>query len=266
MLTRDDTHDVDTGAHQGPMPAGETVVEARAREAGMSPHRRTAIVVGVLFIAGDVAGVLNVAFTSGLFKEPDYLTRIAAHQNRLVIGALCGLAMGFLLAMIPVVMYPIFRRYNRPLAMGYVVFRGAIETVTYIAGAATSLLLVALSRDYVRAGSPDTPQFGTVGQLLLKAQKSISPDMTTIVFSLSVFMFCSLFYQSRLIPRWLSVWGLAGAVLYLAVALFDLFRVSAGFLYAPLAVQEIVLAVWLIVKGFDFTASQAPPALSGGAT
>jgi hypothetical protein len=87
MLTRGDTHDVDTAVHSTPLAAGETVIGAKGREAGRSPHRRTAIIVGVLFIAGDVAGVLNVAFTADLFKEPDYLTRIAAHQNRLVIAS-----------------------------------------------------------------------------------------------------------------------------------------------------------------------------------
>jgi hypothetical protein len=161
MLTRGETHDV--------------VIETTDKETDVSQHRKTAIIVGTLFIAGDVAGVISVVLTSDLLKEPDYLTRIAAHQNRLVIGALCVLAMGFLLAAIPVVMYPIFRRYNRPLAMGYVVFRGAIETVTYIAGAVTSLLLLALSRDYVKAGSPDTPQFGTVGRAPLQGPEVDRP-------------------------------------------------------------------------------------------
>jgi hypothetical protein len=221
-----------------------------SRETTGTTYRRTATVVGTLFLAADIAGVLSYAFTSGLFEEPGYLARIAAHQNRLVIGALCVLAMGFLLAAIPLVMYPIFRKYNQALATGYVVFRGALETVAYIASATTWLLLVALSRDYVRAGSPDAPQFDNLGRFLLKGQTSINTNMTTLVFSLGALMFAYLFYQSRLVPRWLSIWGLVGAPLYLAVALLSLFHVSAGILMAPLAVQEIVLAVWLIARGF----------------
>jgi hypothetical protein len=146
---------------------------------GMSRHRKSAIAVGVLFLAGDVAGVLSVLFMSDLLKEPDYLARIAANQNRMVISALCALSMGLLLAGIPFVMYPIFRRYNEALAVGYVVFRGALETVAYIVGATSSLLLVALSRDYLKAGSPDTAQFGTLARHL-KDQGSIATDMTTI--------------------------------------------------------------------------------------
>jgi Domain of unknown function (DUF4386) len=273
MLTRGETHDVNIRVH----PSGVTVGEVIDREhhdrehhdrehnvgTGLSRHRKTAIIVGVLFIAADVAGVLSRVLTSGLLDGPDYLTRIAANQNRLVFGALCALAMGFLLAAIPLATYPIFRKYNEPLAMGYVVFRSALETVTYIAGATSWLLLVALSRNYVKAGSPDTPQFGTVGALLLKAQGqgSIAAHMTSIVFSLGMLMFAYLFYQSRLIPRWLSIWGIVGALLYLADPLTSLFGFSGGFLEAPGALQEIVLAVWLIAKGFDSAASEASPVL-----
>jgi hypothetical protein len=70
--------------------------------------------------------------------------------------------------------------------------------------------------------------------------------------------------QSRLVPRWLSVWGLAAVIPYLAAeflalfALLDPLSATASLLHIPLAVQEMVLAVWLIVKGFS------PSALAAG--
>ena len=76
-------------------------------------------------------------------------------------------------------------------------------------------------------------------------------------------MFYSLFYQSRLIPRWLSVWGLVGAVLYLASPLLDMFGHGFGLLMPPLAVAEIVLAVWLIAKGLNAPAPERAPAPAG---
>ncbi|MGB7096991.1 MAG: DUF4386 family protein, partial [Anaerolineales bacterium] len=60
-----------------------------------------------------------------------------------------------------------------------------------------------------------------------------------------------LFYQSKLIPRWLSGWGLIGAVLYLAVPMLGVLGFELEVLMFPLAVQEMVFAVWLIVKGFN---------------
>ena len=72
-----------------------------------------------------------------------------------------------------------------------------------------------------------------------------------IPFALGALMFSVLLYQSRLVPRWLSAWGLVGAVLYVVPALGSMFGLSLGFLMAPLALQEMVLAAWLIAKGFS---------------
>jgi len=77
-------------------------------------------------------------------------------------------------------------------------------------------------------------------------------------------MYYYIFFQARLIPRWLSGWGIAGAVFGLAAGLLVLFRVT-GFmsplqvvLNLPIGVNEMVLAVWLIVRGF--TSSAVAPA------
>ncbi len=214
-------------------------------------NRKTAIIVGVLFIIGDIAGVLSLLVTQGLLEGPDALTRIAADQDQLVLGALLVLVMGFALAMVPVVMFPVFKKYNEVLALGCVVFRGALETVGYMATAGTWLLLLELSREHVEAASPAAPHFETLSTLLVATQSSITAHFTSIVFSLGALMFYYLFYQSRLIPRWLSIWGLAGAILYLAAPLLAMFGHGFGVLMAPLAVAEIVLAVWLIARGLN---------------
>jgi len=228
-----------------------------ARTINMHSDRKTAIIVGLLFIIGDIAGVLSYVVTGGLLDGPDALTKIAASQNQVVLGALLVLVMGFALAMIPVVMFPVFKKYNEVLALGCVVFRGALETVGYMASAATWLLLVELSREHAEAASAGAPHFETLSALLAG---STAGNLVTIAFSLGSLMFYYLFYQSRLIPRWLSVWGLAGAVLYLATPLLDMFGHGFGILQAPLAVAEIVLAVWLIAKGLNSPAPQGTPA------
>ena len=230
-----------------------------ARAGGSNKHsnRKTAIIVGVLFIIGDIAGVLSLLVTRGLLEGPDALTKIAGSQNQLVLGALLVLVMGFVLAMVTVVMFPVFKKYNEVLALGCVVFRGALETVAYMASAGIWLLLVELSREHAGAASPGAPHFQTLSALLAG---STAGNLVTIAFSLGSLMFYYLFYQSRLIPRWLSVWGLAGAVLYLAAPLLDMFGHGFGLLMAPLAVAEIVLAVWLIAKGLNSPAPKGTPA------
>jgi len=87
-----------------------------------------------------------------------------------------------------------------------------------------------------------------------------------IVFGLGSLMFYVVLYQSRLVPRWISVWGLAAVIPYLAAEFLALFGLldpvsaTASLLFIPMAVQEMVLAVWLIVKGFSPAAIASVPA------
>ena len=80
----------------------------------MISNRKTAIIVGVLFIIGTVAGVLSALFTGPILDDPDYLTKVTSNQNQIIMGALLVLIMGFALAMIPVMMFPIFRNIMKP--------------------------------------------------------------------------------------------------------------------------------------------------------
>ena len=76
----------------------------------MRPHRKTATIVGILFIIGTVSGILSAVFTGGIFTSPDYLTRVAENEPQVILGAAFVLLMGFSLAMVPVMMFPIFRK------------------------------------------------------------------------------------------------------------------------------------------------------------
>ncbi|MCA9951721.1 MAG: DUF4386 domain-containing protein [Anaerolineales bacterium] len=215
--------------------------------------RKTAVLVGVLFIIGTAAGILSGVLTIPIFDSSDILAAVAANPSQLVWGAILVLVMGFAVAMIPVLLYPIFKNYNEVLALGAVIFRGVLEAGTYIGIVVCWLLLISLSQ----MAKTDTST--TLSTLLLETTAWINL-MLAIVFSLGALMIYYLFFQSRLIPRWLSGWGFIGAILYLAAPLLIMFDPQhpplsldsgVGVLMAPLALQEMVLAVWLIVKGFN---------------
>ena len=222
----------------------------------MNTSRKTAVIVGVLFIIGTVSGVLSAVITGPVLNEPDYLFTIAANETPIITGAFFVLLMGLSLAMIPVMMFPIFKKQNEALALGAVVFRGPLEAATYILMVVSWLLLTVLSQEFVNAGAPANSNFQVLGTVLLKANEMINPVLE-IVFSLGALMFYTLFYQTRLIPRWLSGWGLIGAIVYLAAGVMALFGTEIGFLLALLGVQEMVMALWLIFKGFNQPANVA---------
>jgi Domain of unknown function (DUF4386) len=215
----------------------------------MKATRSTAAIVGILYIIGTVAGVLSVVATSGILDAPDTLGQVAAHANRVRWGALSVLVMGLSLALIPAVLYPILSRLSRPLAVGYVIFRGALETFTYLGVAICWLILVATAQQ--KAGAGGDAQLRSLGNVLVKAQDPIIIAVQNITFGIGAVMLYYLLYQGRLLPRWLSVWGLLGAVAYFAGGVVAVFSSNPVYLLLPLGVQEMVMAVWLIAKGFS---------------
>jgi len=102
----------------------------------------------------------------------------------------------------------------------------------------------------------DASNFQTSGALLL-ALKDWTSVLENFPYGIGALMFNYTLYQSKLIPRWLSIWGLIGATLLLAMGLLRMFgqsvtvRERAVFLAIPIILNELVLAGWLIVKGFN---------------
>jgi len=212
--------------------------------------RRTATIVGVLFIIGTAAGVLSGVVTGSLSVGAPALLDIAvSNPSQVVLGALFVLIMGFALAMVPVLMFPILKRQNEALALAYVVFRGALETAMYIALALCWLLLVAIARQYADSGAAVASRFGSLGILLVKLQDPITA-VTEIVFSLGALMLYYLLYRSKLIPRWISGWGIVAAIAYFAAGLIALFGTTLDIMMMPMLLQEMVMAIWLIARGF----------------
>jgi hypothetical protein len=224
-------------------------------EEKMNSNRKTAIIVGVLFITATVANILSDVFLGPILDAPDYLIKVSANENQVIIGALFKLIMAVACAGIAIWLYPILKKHNEALALGYVGAR-IIEGVLYIVAVISLLSLLTLSQEFVKAGAPDASHFQALGTLLLAAS-DWAFMLGITVFGLGALMLYYLLYQSKLIPRWLSVWGLIGAPLMLAGGLLGMFgsltetSVLGTFIFLPIAVNEMVLAVWLIVKGFN---------------
>ena len=220
--------------------------------------RKTAVFVGVLYILGTVAGILSLVFTRPILESSDYLTHVSTNPDQIVIGALFVLTMGLALAMIPVMMFPILKRYNESLAVGYMVFRGALEAVTYLALVIGWLSLPLISQEYSKARGADASYFQSLGDLVLKAHAQIG-HVLTIIFILGALMYYYALFRAKLVPRWLSGWGLLAAVPYFVSGIVGLFALLTPMstvqmvLVLPLALQEMVLALWLIVKGFNLS-------------
>jgi len=217
----------------------------------VNSDRTAAKIVGVLFITGTVAGVLGKIVTGGLSMDAAaYFDKAVSDPRQMQLGALLVMVMGLALAMVAAMMFPILRRQNEALAVGYVIFRGALETFTYLATAICWLLLVVVAGQHADPGSAAASQSSDLGILLGDAQEQITVVLD-FVFGLGALILYYLLYQGRLIPRWLSGWGIVAAVMTVAGGLVDLFGEPNDIFGLLMFFQEMVMAVWLIAKGFS---------------
>jgi hypothetical protein len=225
------------------------------KESHHETYRKTAISVGVIFIIATVLGMLGNIPLMPILDSPDYLIRISANENQMIIGSVLILLSAFASAGIAIGLYPVLKKHHEALALGSVGFR-VMEGMLYIVGVVGILSLLTLSQEYVKAGASNASLFQVSGTLLL-AIKTWAGQLAVIAFTLGVLMYYYVFYQSKLIPRWLSGWGLIAAASSLAAAVLVIFGQLASFstvflvLQFPIFLQEMVLAVWLIVKGFN---------------
>jgi len=226
----------------------------------INSNKKTARIVGALLIISTVAGVLNLGFLVPVLNDPDYLINISANENKVIIGVFLDLICAGAFVGLAVMIFPILKKLNETIALGYVVAR-SFEAVPFVIGVFSIISLLTLSQEYVQAGAPDAFYFQTLGALLVATYDWMGQLLGARVFaSLAALPFYYLLYQSQLLPRWISVWGLIGAPLYLASGLLAMFGLVDPLspilvlLFLPAALLEMVLAVWLIVKGFNSSA------------
>ena len=231
----------------------------------MNSNRRFAVAAGVAFLIATIAQTVGVVLVSPILSAPDYLTEIAANEGRVLWGALLQSIGAIACTGIALALYSVLRGHNHGLAIGSVGFR-TIEGVLHILVAVCWLLLVTLSREAARAGMPGASASAVTGALLIAGPDWLAP-LALLAFGAGAFCYYWVFYQTRLIPRWLSAWGLVAIVMVMVSALLILLEIIEAFstpqlvLALPIAVQEMVLAIWLITKGLN-----PPPVASAPAT
>ncbi|HLO16928.1 MAG TPA: DUF4386 domain-containing protein [Anaerolineales bacterium] len=221
----------------------------------MNTYRKTAITVGILFIICTVASILGPSLAISV-NSPDYLDQLAGNPDRIISAALLEFIWTAAGAGIAIGLYPLLKKYNGALALGSVGFR-IVENVFVLIGTLSLLSLLTLSQQFIAAGSPEASSFQTLGALLLALRDWQLHVISGLAFSLGVLMYYAILYKSNLIPRWLSGWGVLGAILALAATVLASFTRDFGlesahtYLHIPIGLQELVFAVWLIAKGFN---------------
>ena len=221
----------------------------------MKSYRGNAIAAGVLFILCSAASILSIVPLGATVGAPVNFATLAGNANAVVMTALIEFVWAASGMGIAIALYPVLRLFSPTLALGSVVAR-VVENVVILIGTLSLLTLLTVSQQ--AAGSADTSSFQATGDALVAVREWASADFVAgLAFVVGTFMYNYVMYRSRLVPRWLSGWGLVGAVLTLVAIGYAGFTQDFGFttvnsvLMAPIGLQEMVLAVWLIAKGFN---------------
>ncbi|TVX96631.1 DUF4386 domain-containing protein [Cohnella terricola] len=214
--------------------------------------RRSAVITGVLLIAGLVTGIFSVV---PVIDGADYLVKASINENQVQIGVIFQLLMVVTYVVVPIVLYPILSKHNKGLALGSVAF-GIIAGVFIIIGVIILLLLLTLSHEFAKVGTLNGSYFQSLGGLLREGRDLVNHVATTLAFVVAMFLINRIFYQTKLVPRWLSVSGILGSALSILASLLFMIRfigldATYMMLNIPIAFQQLVLAIWLIIKGFN---------------
>ena len=225
----------------------------------MNSNKRAAKVVGVLFLLAAVTAIIGLNLYNPILKGPDYLTNGSEHANQVILGALMELILIVAAVGTATTMFPFLRKYNETIALWHVCFR-FLEAVIITIGVISVLSLLTLSREFVAAGALDIASFQASGTLLKAVHEWTFLLGPNFMLGINTMMYSYIFYKSKLVPRFISILGMTGATLVFIAGLLELFGVIqqvsvwGGLLALPVFANEMTLAVWLIVKGFNESA------------
>ena len=185
----------------------------------------------------------------------DKLVSISNNLSLMRISNLVALLNSLGIVVLAALFYIVFSHQNKGVAL---VALGLFlaEAITLAVSKIGAYALMPLSQKFVEAGAPEPSYFQTLGDFLYSGVDRLGYDLHMLFFCLGGILWYYLFYVSRYIPRVLSVWGLAAVCLLsipVVLLLYDrdfLARpvMILGVLYAPF---ELVLGLWLIVRGFN---------------
>ena len=222
----------------------------------MSTFRKAAITAGTLFIVATVSSLISyLGILDPILTAPDYLSQVAKNENLVITGVLFELVNNIAIVAIAVVLFPVLRTYSMTLALAYIVAR-AFESVFITLGDFAILSLVSVGQLYIGADAQSAVAFQAIADTLLTVVNWTFLLGPGVLLSFTALILNYVLYRAKLVPAFLSIWGLLGAGLLYAGDMLAIYGTDQVLLFAaPFALQEMAFAVWLIVKGFNTPAA-----------
>src|SRR5258706_3202934 len=224
----------------------------------MDSTKKAARIVGALFLAQMITAVISHSvILEPILHGKNLLADVSTNSTKVILAMLLDLACGASVFGIAVILFPILKKHNESIALWYVGLRFN-EWVALTISGIFLLTILSISKDYVQAGMPEHSDLLILGKYLLKA-RGFAKVVMLLGFCLSASMFYYLLFQSKLIPRFISIWGVIGVLLLFTEILSNIYGHSVGgiMIMLPMGLNEIFLGIWLIVKGVNLPATNS---------
>lgn len=237
---------------------GQYPHEGTVRMNSNSPYRRTEILVASLWIVTAIGAIGGALLMNPIINAPDYLTTVFS-KSATITSAMFGWMINDIgIVFIGLLMFPILKKQSESMALGYLSMR-MFESLLMIVGVFFAMLLIPLSHEFIKAGSTDVALFQTMGSVLKQAEDWFLNLLQLVFLGLGGIILTTLLYQTKLVPRFISVFGLIGYALLLPAAVVGLFGIldptpggSGSILAVPVAIWEIIMMpFWLFTRGFN---------------
>lgn len=221
----------------------------------MDSNKRISKIAGILILLGIIVGIFSIVPS---VEGENFLEEVYPNRNQVLTGAvfqffLVPIYIGFSL-----VLYQALRNYNKTLSIGFVGFR-IMAGVFQLLGIILLPIFILLSQKFLAQTNADLIFYETIGEMLKLFRDLTNHLGVMLATGLGNLLLYYILFKGKLIPVWLSIWGIIGNTLIMIASfllLFELIEVVSteyGIMTIPLVLEEVVLAIWLIIKGLNLS-------------
>jgi hypothetical protein len=206
--------------------------------------------IGALFLSGFLLYGVGSSLVTSVVGAPDFLSTLSGHQTTLVLGAFLMLLNTAVDVGKGVLFFPILEKHGKRTALAYLAAL-IVEVVLLDVGVLALLMIVPLAQQGVDAGQASVGWAKALGSLAVQSN-TMAYQIGQMSLGLGAVFLCLLLFRTRLIPRFLSIWGLVGYAILMAGTIAEIFGIHIGVMLSiPGGVFEVGLGFWLIIKGFQ---------------
>jgi len=223
----------------------------------MSSNKKNSRIAGILIILGIIAGVLSIVPS---VESENFLKEVYSNRNQVLTGAIFQFFLVPIYIGFSLILYQILRNYNNALSIGFVGFR-IMAGVFQLIGIILLPIFILLSQKYLAQTTSELVFYETLGEMLQLFRDLTNHLGVMLATGLGNLLLYYIFYKGKHIPVWLSLWGIIGNTLIMLASFLILFQLievvstEYGIMTIPLVLQEVVLAIWLMIKGLKLPIS-----------